>query len=52
MCTSATRSLRICSHDISGSPAGVRSVATVADAVTVSDWCGSSTSKAVTWVPQ
>ena len=52
MCRSATSSLRISSQLIGGGPAGTRSVCTVADAVTVSDWCGSSTSKAVTWAPQ
>ena len=39
-------------HVIVAGPAGLRSVCTVADAVTVNDWCGSSTSNAVTWAPQ
>ena len=52
MCRSATAALRISSHVITGSPTGARSVCTVAEAVTVSDVCGSSTSKAVTCEPQ
>ena len=49
---SASRSLRISSQDITGSPAGSRLVCTVAEAVTVSEVCGSSTSNAVTWESQ
>jgi hypothetical protein len=49
---SVTESLRTSVQLITASPAGDRLVCTVADAVTVSDVCGSSTSKAVTCEPQ
>ena len=52
VCTSATSSLRMSSQLITGPGCGDRSVCTVAEAVTVSEWCGSSTSNAVTCEPQ